>query len=68
MSKYDINTVVDMKTADGTVIALIKRKSACQPFCVAWGYDITSGTWGQGHYFTRFTDAVECYNDYGLDD
>lgn len=60
-------TLVSMKQHNGVWVAFLKRDTTFQPYIIAWDY-IThgeyEGQWGQGHYFSSFESAIECYNSY----
>lgn len=48
-----------------TRVAFIKRKNTgIQPYVVAWGYDVNTATWNQGHYFDDRVQAYLCYIEY----
>ena len=40
---------------------LLKTDGKYQPWVVAWGYNPTSKSWGQGHYFCEFRSAFLFY-------
>ena len=42
--------------------AIIKRESTGE-YVYCFAYDITDGTWGNGHYFSSYSDAVSCMCD-----
>lgn len=37
---------------------LFNPQVSFQPYVVAYAYDEEDGTWGQGHYFSTFDEAV----------
>ena len=37
---------------------LLKRNSKYEPWVAAWAYNEERESWGQGHYFEEFIDAV----------
>lgn len=39
-------------------LALNGKPLKCEPFVVAWRYDIISNTWAQGHYFQTLESAL----------
>ena len=43
--------------------ALVWRDSKLSPFVAAWGLDKATGSWCQGHYFTKLNDAMEYINN-----
>ena len=44
----------------GNPFTLLKLTHATyQPFVVAFNYDETDGTWGQGHYFAEYQAACD---------
>lgn len=40
---------------------LLKTDAKYQPWVVAWGYDPTSKSWGQGYYFCEYDDAANFF-------
>lgn len=34
-------------------------KNPCTPYCAAYGYDMSTNEWAQGHYFITLTGALE---------
>lgn len=41
--------------------ALLFTGGKISPFVIAYGYDETSGTWSQGHYFSNLADAEKTF-------
>ena len=41
--------------------ALLSTGGKVSPFVIAYGYDETSGTWSQGHYFSSLADAEKTF-------
>lgn len=41
---------------------LLRTDEKYQPWVVAWGYDPTSQSWGQGHYFCRRVNAQHFFH------
>ncbi len=41
----------------GAYHAIIYRKRT-EDYVFCWNYNVTNGTWGQGHYVTTFESAV----------
>ena len=42
---------------------LIHRETDFQPWVAAYHYCAESGTWGQGHYFSKKENALEYINE-----
>ena len=42
-----------------TIVARIREDGTIKEFVAAYGYDDTTGTWGQGNYFTKLEYAVD---------
>ena len=38
--------------------AIINRNSKYEPYVYCYGYDITDGVWGQGHYYDTYAEAA----------
>lgn len=50
------------KSINCTLIARVNGKGEVHEFVVAYAYDETDGTWGQGHYFQNLSDAMAYIN------
>ena len=49
-------------------VAWIKRNTSFMPYVVAWDYDDTTDTWGQGHYFNSIDELSNyCISHYKFD-
>jgi len=54
MKKYVLKTVFDY-----SLIHL--PENSVTPYCVAWLYSEDTDSWGQGHYFSEYADAVDYF-------
>lgn len=44
---------------DDTYHAIIHRNTSFEPYIFCYCYDVTDGTWGQGHYYDTYAQALE---------
>lgn len=51
-------TLMGLVNTGGMYHAIIRRDRV-NDYVYAWGYDVTDGTWGQGHYCQTLTGAIE---------
>lgn len=53
---YDLRTLI--KDEHGVYHAIVYREKT-EDYVFCYHYDITDGTWGQGHYCSSFNGAME---------
>lgn len=48
------------------IIAILKneRENDPQPYVIAYGYDMTDGTWNYGRYYNNLSDAKKTFYKY----
>ena len=59
---YTVLAFKPMKTDKTCKVALIDRHYEFCSFVVAWDFRQESMTWGQGHYFVSYDEALEYFN------
>lgn len=53
-----------MQTKSGNYYLAIIHRIAADDYVFCTGYDITDGTWGQGHYCDTYASAYRAFVDY----
>lgn len=53
-----------MKPKYGNYYIAIIHREAVDDYVFATGYDVTDGSWGQGHYCTTYAHAIDLMVEY----
>lgn len=53
-----------MKPKTGNYYLAIIHREAADDYVFATGYDVTDGSWGQGHYCVTYNGAINVMTEY----
>ena len=53
-----------MKPKHGNYYLAIIHRERADDYVFATGYDVTDGTWGQGHYCLQYAQAIDLMVEY----